>query len=196
MQSYDHRSKIILATDADFDHTGHHPCVSGVTAFLNGAAIAWKVRKQTTRSSNSTEAEIKACSLGVELIRALTDLYGEIMHETHGTVRTMIDSTGGKSLIECGMDAKASAPIKRAQFAVEEATEQGIMWLDLLPGKENPADLCTKNIGNIGEFQAKNGIICGSEPHLYETGTVRKILCGANISLQTFKKKTKKKTKR
>ena len=108
MQSYDHRNKIILATDADFDHTGHRPCVSGVTAFLNGAAIAWKVRKPTTRSSNSTEAEIKACSLGVELIRALTDLYGEIMHETHGTVRTMIDSTGGKPLIECGMHPRQS----------------------------------------------------------------------------------------
>ena len=101
----------------------------------------------------------------------------------------MIDSTGGKSLIECGMDAKASAPIKRAQFAVEEATEQEIVWLDLVPGKENSADLCTKN---IGEFQAKNGIICGSEPHLYETGTVRKILCGANIPLQAFKKKRRK----
>jgi len=88
------------------------------------------------------------------------------MHQTHGTVRAMIDSTGGKSLIESGMDAKASAPIKRAQFAVEEATEQGIIWLDPVPGKDNPADICTKNTGSIGEFQAKNGILCGSEPHI------------------------------
>ena len=50
MRSYDHRNKAILATDADFDHTGHRPCVSGVTAFLNFAAIAWKVRRQTARS--------------------------------------------------------------------------------------------------------------------------------------------------
>ena len=75
-----------------------------------------------------------------------------MMHQAHGMVRTMIDSTGGKSLIDSGMDAKASAPIKRAQFAVEEATEQGLLWLDLVTGKENPADLCTKNVGNIGEF--------------------------------------------
>ena len=195
LQSYDHRNKINLATDADFDHTGIRPCVSGVAAFLNGAAIAWKVRRQTTRSSNSTEAEVKACSLGVELIRALTDLYGEMMHQAHGMVRTMTDSTGGKSLIDSGMDAKASAPIKRAQFAVEEATEQGLLWLDLVPGKENPADLCTKNVGNIGEFQAKNGVLCGSEPHLYGTGTVRGILSGADISLQAIKKKKKKKKK-
>ena len=35
----------------------------------------------------------------------------------------MIGITGGESLIDSGMDAEASAPIKRAQFAVEEATE-------------------------------------------------------------------------
>ena len=70
------------------------------------------------------------------------------------------------------MDAKASAPLKRAQLAVED-----------------PADLCTKDTGNIGEFQAKNGILCSSEPHLYEAGAVRKILSGANIPLQAFKKK-------
>ena len=37
-QNYDHRNKIILATDADFDHTGALPCVSGVVALLNGGA--------------------------------------------------------------------------------------------------------------------------------------------------------------
>ena len=60
LQSYDHRNNIILATDAGFDHTGERPCVSGVAAFLNGAATAWKVRRQTARSPNSTEAEVKA----------------------------------------------------------------------------------------------------------------------------------------
>ena len=64
--------------------------------------------------------------LGVELIRALTDLYGEFMHTAHGMVRSMIDCTGARSLIREVMDAKASAPIKRAQRGAEEAVEQGI----------------------------------------------------------------------
>jgi hypothetical protein len=196
-QSYDHRNKIILATDADFDHTGEHPCVSGVVALMNGAAIAWKVRRQTTRSANSTEAEVKACSLGVELIRALTDLYGEMIHQRHGMVRTMIDSTGARSLIRDGMDAKASAPIKRAQQAAEEATEQGVIWLDLVPGLENPADICTKNIGNIGEFHQKNGVVCGSQPDLYESKDVLAILAGGHTPLlKPKKKKQKKQTKK
>ena len=45
-----------------------------------------------------------------------------------------------------------------------DGSQTEIIWLDLVPGKENPADLYTKNIGNTGEFQAMNGIICGSEP--------------------------------
>ena len=192
-QSYDHRNKIILATDADFDHTGEHPCVSGVVALMNGAAIAWKVRCQTTRSANSTEAEVKACSLGVELIRALTDLCGEMIHQRHGMVRTMIDSTGARSLIRDGMDAKASAPIKRAQQAAEEATEQGVIWLDLVRGDVNPADICTKNIGNIGEFHCKNGVACGSKPDLYESKDVLAILAGGHTPLLKPKKKKKKK---
>jgi hypothetical protein len=190
-QSYDHHNKIILATDADFDHTGEKPCVSGVVALMNGAAIAWKVRRQTTRSSNSTEAEVKACSLGVELIRGLTDLYGEMMHHEHGVVRTMIDSTGARSLIRDGMDAKASAPIKRAQQAAEEATEQGLIWLDLVRGSVNPADILTKNLGNISEFYYKNGVVCGADPDLHESADVGAILAGGHTPL--LKPKPKKK---
>ena len=91
------------------------------------------------------------------------------------------------------MDAKASAPIKRAQRAAEEATEQGIIWLDLVPGTKNPADLCTKNLANIGEFREKSGIICGSEPFLYESKDVRAILAGRHTPLLKPKKKAKKK---
>ena len=51
------------------------------------------------------KAGAKACSLGTELICALTGLYGEMMYQAHGTVRTMTDSTGGKPLMSSGMVA-------------------------------------------------------------------------------------------
>jgi hypothetical protein len=193
-QSYDHRNKLILSTDAMFDHEGVLPCVSGVVVFLNGAAIAWKVRRQTTRSHNSTEAEVKACSLGVELLRSVMDLYGEMMHQGHGAVRTLIDSTGAKSLIEKGMEAKASAPYKRAQFACEEAVEQGLIWLDLVPGSVNPSDVCTKQIRDIGEFHLKSNVVSGFEPDLFESPEVSAILEGSHSpSLEKLNKKKKKK---
>ncbi len=45
LQSYDHRHKLIMAYDADFDHAGSK-AFSGVVVLINGAAVAWKVRKQ------------------------------------------------------------------------------------------------------------------------------------------------------
>ena len=62
-----------------------------------------------------------------------------------------------------------------------------------MPGTKNPADLCTKNLANIGEFREKNGIICGSEPFLYESKDVRAILAGGHTPLLKPKKKAKKK---
>ena len=112
-----------------------------------------------------------------------------MVHQAHGAVRTMTDSTGGKSIIDSGMDEKASAPIKKAQCAVEEATAQGVLWPDLMPGKENPTDLCTKSVGTIGEFQAKNGILCGPGPHL-----TSQALSKYNASQLTFFTTTKLKS--
>ena len=37
---------------------------------LNGAAVAWETRKQTTASLTSTEAEVKAMSPGIEMPRS------------------------------------------------------------------------------------------------------------------------------
>ena len=82
-QSYDHRSKLIATFDSDFPHTGAK-ATSGVAVMLNGAAIAWKTRRQTTVSINSTEAEVKAMEPGVQMVRWLTDLWGEFMRQPHG----------------------------------------------------------------------------------------------------------------
>ena len=50
------------------------------------------------------------------------------------------------------------------------------MWLDLVPGFHNPADVLTKQPKAISEFQAKSGVLCGSVPHLYESTVVLKAL--------------------
>jgi len=62
--------------------------------------------------------------------------------------------------------------------------EQGIVWLGIVLETKNPADLCTKNLANIGEFHEKNGIICGSEPFLREQGRPRGPFGGAHASAQ------------
>ena len=147
--------------------------------FLNGAAIAWKARRQTTVSLDSTEAEVKAMVPGVQMVRALTGIWGEFMRQQHGCVRVLDDSQGGISQVVNGMDTKKCASYKKAQFYAEDAVCQGMMWLDLVSGRQNPADILTKQPGNIAEFEYKNGVMCGSVAHLNETVEVLKILDAA-----------------
>jgi hypothetical protein len=177
-QSYPHRNKLIAAWDADFPHSGAK-ATSGVTVFLNGAPIAWKVRRQTTVSLNSTEAKVKASCPGVEMVRSVTDLWGEIMHAKHGCVRTMMDSQGAEANINHGMDTKKCASFKRAQFYAEDTTTCGLLWIDHVPGTLNPADILTKQVGTVGAFANLNGIMNGSAPHLYESAAVLEVLSDA-----------------
>ena len=165
-QSYDHRSKLIATFDSDFPHTGAK-ATSGVAVMLNGAAIAWKTRRLTTVSINSTEAEVKAMEPGVQMVRWLTDLWAEFMRQPHGCVRVMDDSQGGVSQVVHGMDNAKCASYKKAQAYAEDAVDHGVLWFDRVPGEHNPSDLLTKQVGNISEFKYKNGIMCGSKPFLY-----------------------------
>ena len=79
----------------------------------------------------------------------------------------MADSQGAKAQVEHGMDAKRCASYKRAHFYAEDAVGSSLLWLDLVPGLHNPADVLTKQPKAISEFQAKSGVLCGSVPHLY-----------------------------
>ena len=74
------------------------------------------------------------------------------------------------------MDNKACASYKRAQHYCEDAIDSAVIWLDHVPGKENPSDAFTKAIRNRAEFQLKNNILSGAVPHLFESAAVRKLL--------------------
>jgi len=180
-QSYDHTNKLIAAFDAGFSHEGEK-AMSGAVFLMNGAAVAWKVRRQSTVSNTTAEAEVKACGLGVEMLRFLTDLHGEMCHTPHGTVRTLVDSAGCEAQIVHGMDSKVCASYKRSQHYCEDAVGSGLLWLDHISGKINPADLMTKRVGNVGEFIAKNGVVCGSAPDMYETDALVKIFADASLA--------------
>ena len=153
-QSYDHLNKPIGAFDADFPNAGAK-ATSGVMIFLNGAAIAWKTRRQTTISLNSTKAGVKAIAPGVGVVRSLTGLWSEFMHQRHGSVRVLDDSAEAIAKVKHGTDSQKCASYKRAQFYAEEAADQGLMWLDFIPGQQNSSDVLTKHVGGI-------------QKHLYE----------------------------
>jgi hypothetical protein len=174
-QSYDHRDKLVAAFDANFPHDGAK-ATSGVAILFNGAAISWKVRRQTTVSLNTTEAEVKAISMGVEMVKSLHQLVSEFMGVEHACVRAMVDSQAAEMQIVDGLDTKKCASYKRSQAYAENAVESGLLWLDHVPGSDNPADILTKAVRCRSEFKRKCAVLSGEEPFLYESAEVLNIL--------------------
>ena len=113
---------------------------------------------------------------GVEMVRSLTGLWGEFMHQRHGSVRVLDDSVAAIAQVKHGMDSQECASYKRARFYAEEAADQGLVWLDFIPGEHNPPDVLTKHAGSIQEYVYKTGVLCGSAPLLYETAAVLVVL--------------------
>ena len=148
---------------------------------FNGAAISWKVRRQTTVSLNTTEAEVKAISMGVEMVKSLHQLVSEFMGVEHAGVRAMVDSQAAEMQIVDGLDTKKCASYKRSQAYAENAVERGLLWLDHVPGKENPADVLTKAVRCSSEFQKKCAVLSGEVPFLFESTAVLEILAGNRI---------------
>ena len=85
----------------------------------------------------------------------------------------MVGSAGCEHHIVYGMDSKVCVSYKRSQHYCEEAVGAGLLWLGHVPGKFNPADIFSKHVRNVGEFTMKNGVVCGSAPHLYGPVAVR-----------------------
>ena len=174
-QSYDHRDKLVAAFDANFPHDGAK-ATSGVAILFNGAAISWKVRRQTTVSLNTTEAEVKAINMGVEMVKSLHQLVSDFMGVEHACVRAMVDSQAAEMQIVDGLDTKKCASYKRSQAYAENAVESGLLWLDHVPGSDNPADILTKAVRCRSEFKRKCAVLSGEEPFLYESAEVLNIL--------------------
>jgi len=105
-----------------------------------------------------------------------------MFHTPHGNERTLVDSAGCEAQIVHGMDSKVCASYKRSKRYCEDAVGSGLLWLDNISGQLNPADLMTKRVGNVGAFIAKNGVVSGSAPDMYETGALVKIFADASTA--------------
>jgi hypothetical protein len=174
-QSYPHRHSIIGMVDSGFSHKGVK-AVSGVTVMMNGAAIVHISRRQSTVSNTSTEAEVKAAALMAEILAAVVPLWSELAGVRHPAVRCMIDNKGAKRQIESGTDTAASAPYLRSKCYAECKIYSGLMWMDLVAGGQNGADLVTKQVRDTAEFKKKDGIVSGKQPFLFESAEVTRIL--------------------
>jgi hypothetical protein len=177
-QGYAHRHLLTASSDSGFSHKGLR-AVSASTVLMNGAAIFHIARRQTTVSNQSTEAEVKAVAQTAEVLQAVVQLWSEIAGARHPCVRTMIDNKGAKTQCESGTDSVASAPYLRSKRYTESKIYSGLMFLDLVPGGDNPSDLGTKQVRSTEEFRMKTNVLSGKIPHLYMSAAVLKMQAAA-----------------
>ena len=180
-QGYPHRHLLTASSDSGFSHKGLR-AVSASSVLMNGAAIFHVARRQTTVSNQSTEAEVKAVAQTAEVLQAVVQLWSEIAGARHPCVRTMIDNKGAKTQCESGTDSVASAPYLRSRRYTESKIYSGLMFLDLVPGGDNPSDLGTKQVRSTAEFQMKTDVLSGKSPHLYMSAAVLKMREAAAVA--------------
>ena len=79
----------------------------------------------------------------------------------------MEDNAGCVALAHGQKDTAKSNHFKRTQAYVEGLASRGILWLDDVPGKYNPADLFTKSVEPAHHFCTLRDVLMGVVPELH-----------------------------
>ena len=180
---YDRRDKLIASVDSDLGRCVEtQKSTTGLVIFLNGGPISWKSKKQSTNSTATLEAEMKAAALvGMELVW-LRDLVGEL-GVVQGCVRVMEDNAGCVALAHGQKDTARSNHFKRTQAYVEGLVGRGVMWLDDVPGFHNPADIFTKGASAslpVHRFKKLRDMVMGVTPGMYVSAGMKRMMRGVH----------------
>jgi hypothetical protein len=161
------KNKLIASVDSDLGGCGiDQKSTSGFVVMVNGGAVAWKARKQSTVSTATMEAEMKAADLcGMELL-LMRDLMGELGWR-QGCVRVMEDNAGCVQVAHGQRDSPKTQHFRRCQMSVEEMCNRGKIWLDDVPGEENWSDIFTKSMKDSRGFRKLREVVMGVTPVVY-----------------------------
>jgi hypothetical protein len=179
-QGYDRTDKLIASVDADLGGCKDtEKSTTGMVVWLNGGAISWKAKRQSTVSSSTTESEMKAACYGSMEVVWLRDLVTEL-GARQGCVRIMEDNSGVVHLSHGQKDTARSGHFRRPQVYVENLVGGGFIWLDRTETDFNPADIFTKGVEPAKKFGYLRDVIMGINPELYLSPAVKSLLRGEN----------------
>jgi hypothetical protein len=93
-----------------------------------------------------------AAALVSEVLSAVVSLWSKIAVTAHPAVRVLVDNKAGKEHCESGTDTVASALHLRSMAYCESKIYAGLLWLDLVQGCDNGADISMKQVHFITVF--------------------------------------------
>ena len=96
--------------------------------------------------------------------------------KAQGCVRVMEDNRGCVLVAHGEKDTARTQHIRRVCRYVEDACGRGVMWLDDVPGVENWADIFTKSVEPIGQFEKLRDVVMGTKPDTYVSPAMADII--------------------
>ena len=119
---------------------------------------------------------MKAASTAGMEIAFLRDVALEMTGEDQGCVRVFEDNSGCTSVAHGLKDTAKTGHFRRTCSQVEQYCVDGHMWLDWVPGSENPADIFTKAVKPAEQFHKLRDVVMGITPVVYLSKAVQEML--------------------
>lgn len=134
--------------------------VTGYVFLMQGSAISWRSKKQSTVAKSSTEAELQSLSDAVDEALWLKKITEELKLEDKGPTILMCDN---KSTIEFSKNSKFSHALKHVNVkyhSIKEKIDNQEIELKHVPTNKMVADMLTKAVGpsKIREFVDNVGL--------------------------------------
>ena len=177
-EGYDMTNRLLFYCDAD-----HGACLdtgrstSCVIGMMNGAAVIWSSRRQRVNTTSTAHSEMIALASGVMEIEWARDLLQELGFP-QGTVRVMEDNSATLSQSSGDYKSSKSDHYRRTQFYVEDAVNQGKVWIDKCMTTDMLADLGTKQVWPSKQFVYLRDRAMGTTLGVPLSNTVKDILAG------------------
>ena len=144
---------LVAAVDADWGGCKEtRKSTSGWIIAVNGALVIWRTRKQTIIATSSAEAEYIALFDYAKHVSWMRKLYWEVMSKRPWPEREVkfeatpikIDSTAATALAMSKQVSARSKHIDLKYHFVKAALGSGLIVLNDVASKDNPADMLTK----------------------------------------------------
>ena len=149
-----HSNKYTLYSDATWGTEGDRVSFQGWVAVREGGAISWVSQRQKSTALSSTEAEFISASEASKEAAWLEKLSIDL-NESNDTPPTLYcDNQGAIDLIHDHKFHSKSKHIDiRCNFIRNDMLEKGRLKIAHIPGKEQPADMLTKQLP-IDQFKS------------------------------------------
>jgi len=151
---------------------------TSVIVTLNGGPIIWRVLKQRVVTTSTPHSESIALASAIQEIIWARDFMAEIGHEQGNYKSTRRQSVHSTTIQRVITNHRNRIITRRIQFYIEDNQRKGIIWIDKVPTTDNIADLGTKQVKPIEQFEKLRDRANGKTPYVYMGAKVKDILAG------------------